>query len=61
MGEPPHTVLMTERFTDDELAFLRHVRFGDLPERVLPDSYVELAESDSPRVLQEVERPSIEG
>jgi hypothetical protein len=39
---------MAERFTDDELAFLRHARFGELPERVRPEDYVELAETDPP-------------
>lgn len=32
-----------ERFTDEELAFLRFVRFGQLPARVLPDELLELA------------------
>lgn len=58
MGEPPHTLPMT--FTDAELAFLRHVRFGELPPRVLPEEYVELAETDPPRVkpeeVQEIDR-----
>ncbi len=35
-----------EHFTDDELAFLRQARFGELPERVKPDEYVELQEAD---------------
>ncbi|MFF4874449.1 MULTISPECIES: hypothetical protein [unclassified Micromonospora] len=34
-------------FTDDEYAFLRHVRFGELPPAVRPDERVELTESDS--------------
>jgi hypothetical protein len=38
----------SERFTDDELAFLRHARFGELPERVLPEDQVELRETDPP-------------
>ncbi|GIF76774.1 hypothetical protein Asi02nite_62920 [Asanoa siamensis] len=33
-------------FTDEEAAFLRHVRFGELPPRVLPDELVELHETD---------------
>jgi len=37
---------MGERFTDEELAFLRHARFGELPERVLPEDYVELTETE---------------
>ena len=32
--------------TDAEHAFLRHVRFGTLPERVLTDDLVPLRESD---------------
>ncbi|MGI5237515.1 hypothetical protein [Dactylosporangium sp. CA-139066] len=38
-----------EPFTDTELAFLRHARFGELPERVRPEDRVELAETDPPR------------
>jgi hypothetical protein len=38
-----------ESFTDAELAFLRHARFGELPRRVRPDERVELAETDPPR------------
>jgi len=38
---------MGERFTDEELAFLRHARFGELPERVRPDDYVELTETQT--------------
>lgn len=37
-----------ERFTDEELAFLRFVRFGELPERVPPAEWVEAAETDPP-------------
>jgi hypothetical protein len=37
-----------ERFTDDEAAFLRHVRFGELPPRIQPEDRVELRESDPP-------------
>ena len=35
-----------EHFTDDEAAFLRHVRFGELPKRVLPWEMVELTETE---------------
>jgi hypothetical protein len=35
-------------FSDEEAAFLRHVRFGELPPRVLPEDLVELHETDSP-------------
>jgi hypothetical protein len=38
----------TERFTDEEFAFLRHVRFGELPARVAPADMVETAETDPP-------------
>jgi hypothetical protein len=37
-----------ERFTDEEVAFLRHVRFGALPPRILPEDRVELREADAP-------------
>ncbi|MET7418397.1 hypothetical protein [Dactylosporangium sp. NPDC005555] len=37
------------RFTDPEMAFLRHVRFGELPARVRPSDMVELAETDPRR------------
>jgi hypothetical protein len=39
----------TIRFTDEESAFLRHVRFGELPPRVLPSEWVELVETESRR------------
>jgi hypothetical protein len=38
-------------FTDDELAFLRHARFGELPERVKPEEYVEVVETDPPHEI----------
>ena len=38
-----------EPFTDDESAFLRHVRFGDLPARVPMSELVELAETEERR------------
>jgi hypothetical protein len=38
-----------EHFTDEELAFLRHVRFGEVPPRVEPEDYVELQETDPQR------------
>ncbi|MFD4192445.1 MULTISPECIES: hypothetical protein [Amycolatopsis] len=37
-----------ERFTDEELAFLRFARFGELPPRVLPDDLVEVVETEQP-------------
>ncbi|MEO3778018.1 hypothetical protein ABGB16_14460 [Micromonospora sp. B11E3] len=36
-------------FTDAEFAFLRHVRFGELPARVRPDETVELVETEPRR------------
>ena len=40
-----------ERFTDEELAFLRHARFGELPARVLPSELVVLVETEQPEGL----------
>ena len=42
------------RFTDDEMAFLRHARFGDMPARVRPDERVEVAETEPPRAWPEL-------
>ncbi|MET8092475.1 hypothetical protein [Micromonospora sp. NPDC005220] len=36
-------------FTDDEYAFLRHVRFGELPPPVRPEELVALTETDPGR------------
>jgi hypothetical protein len=36
-------------FTDPDLAFLRHARFGELPGRVRPADRVELVETDPRR------------
>src|SRR5688500_1283045 len=33
-------------FSDEDMAFLRHVRFGELPARVRPDDLVPLQETD---------------
>ncbi len=41
------------RFTDDEAACLRHVRFGELPARVRPDEQVLLVETEPRRDLPE--------
>jgi hypothetical protein len=35
-----------EPFTDEELAFLRKVRFGQLPARVRPEDLVETEETE---------------
>jgi len=40
-------------FTDQELAFLRHARFGELPDRVRPEDIVESVETDARRDLPE--------
>ncbi|GHF00706.1 hypothetical protein GCM10017786_36960 [Amycolatopsis deserti] len=39
---------MSERFTDEELDFLRFARFGELPPRVRPDELVEVVETEQP-------------
>jgi len=36
-------------FTDDEWAFLRYVRFGELPRRVTPEERVESQETEPDR------------
>jgi len=41
MSEP------AESFTDEEYAFLRHVRFGELPPAVRPDERTALTESET--------------
>jgi len=51
---------MEEKFTDEELAFLRHARFGEMPERIKPDDYVELMETGQPgRDLVDLHNPSL--
>jgi hypothetical protein len=42
---------MAESFTDEEHAFLRHARFGELPPRVLPEDMVETQETEPRRDL----------
>jgi hypothetical protein len=44
-----------ERFSEEEFAFLRHVRFGELPGRVSPQDRVELTETEPRRDLPEPE------
>ncbi|MDQ0379147.1 hypothetical protein [Amycolatopsis thermophila] len=39
---------MPERFTDEELDFLRFARFGELPPRVPPEQLVEVVETEQP-------------
>lgn len=48
VAAPHYDVGMTEKFTDEELTFLRHARFGELPERVEPEDYVEMTETEPP-------------
>ncbi|GAA1520364.1 hypothetical protein GCM10009827_039960 [Dactylosporangium maewongense] len=36
-------------FSDPDLAFLRHARFGELPARIRPSDTVELVETDPKR------------
>ncbi|WBB68660.1 hypothetical protein [Micromonospora sp. WMMD812] len=45
-------------FTDDEYAFLRHVRFGELPPAVRPEERVALTETDPGRA-RPVDEPEL--
>jgi hypothetical protein len=40
---------LPEHFSDEEMAFLRYARFGQLPPRVQPEERVELVETDPRR------------
>lgn len=51
MGDHDHADRIT--FTDEEAAFLRHVRFGELPGRVPPAERREAIETDPRRDLPE--------
>ena len=44
-----------DEFSDEELAFLRHVRFGELPGRILPVDRIEMTETDPRRDRPEPE------
>ncbi|MCW2569882.1 MAG: hypothetical protein JWN54_3979 [Mycobacterium sp.] len=55
--EPAHV----EQFTDEEAAFLRHARFGELPSRVDPADRVELTEAEPRRHLPERDPLWMEG
>jgi hypothetical protein len=44
---------MSEVFSEQELAFLRHARFGELPDRVTADELVQSVETDARRDLPE--------
>jgi hypothetical protein len=48
-------------FSDEEAAFLRHVRFGELPGRVLPEDRVELTETEPQRYRPEPEEVGRDG
>jgi hypothetical protein len=48
----------TERFTDEEAAFLRHVRFGALPPRVPNEDLIEGTETEARRDAPAPEPPS---
>ncbi|MGC4772555.1 hypothetical protein ACLQ25_26720 [Micromonospora sp. DT44] len=41
--------MVEQPFTDDEYAFLRHIRFGELPPPVRPEDQVALTETDPGR------------
>jgi hypothetical protein len=63
---PAEEVSMTDddepaiHFTDEEAAFLRYVRFGELPARVPPQEWVELTETDPRRDAPETRiRPDV--
>ncbi|WP_231921359.1 hypothetical protein [Micromonospora auratinigra] len=42
-----------ESFTDEEYAFLRYARFGELPSPVRPEDRTESTETEPPRGLPE--------
>ncbi len=44
-------------FTDDEYAFLRHVRFGELPPAVRPEDRVPLTETEPRRDGPDLDDP----
>lgn len=46
-------------FTDEQAAFLRHVRFGELPTRVSPEQLVTSIETDARRDLPEPGPPDV--
>jgi hypothetical protein len=50
-----------ERFTDEDLAHLRQLRFGTAPEPVRPEDYVQMVETESPSLfpdgVPDIERP----
>ena len=47
-SQEPH-----RRLSDEELAYLRHVEFGELPGRVPPEDRVELIETEPRRDMPE--------
>ncbi|MFL6113280.1 MAG: hypothetical protein ACJ786_18255 [Catenulispora sp.] len=44
-----------EHFSDEDLAFLRYVRFGELPRQIPPEERVELTETEPRRDRPEPE------
>ena len=46
-----------EQFTDEELAFLRFARFGELPARVMPAEMVETVDAEAER--EEPQQPMV--
>jgi len=44
-----------EQFSEDEMAFLRHAEFGELPPRIAPEQRTELTETAPRRDLPEPE------
>jgi hypothetical protein len=51
----------SEQFTDEEMAFLRHARFGELPPRVRPEDRVEGTETEHRRHVPEPDPRRDEG
>jgi hypothetical protein len=45
---PDDEQIRSEHFTDEELAFLRFARFGELPPRADPEGLVETVETEQP-------------
>jgi len=49
---------MAEAFSDEEHAFLRHLRFGELPPRILPEDMVETQETEEHRFRPDEHDPN---
>ncbi|MBB5481685.1 hypothetical protein [Micromonospora parathelypteridis] len=48
-GEQQEVPMAEQPFTEDEYAFLRQIRFGELPPAVRPEDRVALTETDPGR------------